>query len=116
MSKLLPSDYPEFLRSLKAKIQARQTRAILAVNRELIALYWEIGQQIVERQETAGWGDAVITQLERDLKREMPDLEGFSRSTYQTRDLPPEIQAEIPTVEQLQQALGEPGQNDESND
>lgn len=79
MSELLPSDYPEFLRSLKAKIQARQTRTILAVNRELIALYWEIGQQIVDRQETAGWGDAVITQLERDLKREMPDLEGFSR-------------------------------------
>jgi predicted nuclease of restriction endonuclease-like (RecB) superfamily len=77
MSNLLPSDYPEFLRNLKAKIQARQTRAILAVNRELIALYWEIGQQIVERQETAGWGDAVITQLERDLKREMPDLEAF---------------------------------------
>jgi hypothetical protein len=44
MSNLLPSDYPEFLRNLKAKIQARQTRAILAVNRELIALYWEIGQ------------------------------------------------------------------------
>ena len=79
MSELLPDNYPEFLRNLKAKIQARQTRAILAVNRELIVLYWEIGQQIVERQETAGWGDAVITQLERDLKREMPDLEGFSR-------------------------------------
>jgi predicted nuclease of restriction endonuclease-like (RecB) superfamily len=88
MSELLPSDYPEFLRNLKAKIQARQTRAILAVNRELIALYWEIGQQIVERQETAGWGDAVITQLERDLKREMPNLEGFSRrNLYRMRSL-----------------------------
>jgi predicted nuclease of restriction endonuclease-like (RecB) superfamily len=88
MSELLPSDYPEFLRDLKAKIQARQTQAILAVNRNLIALYWEIGQQIVERQETSGWGDAVITQLERDLKREMPDLEGFSRrNLYRMRSL-----------------------------
>jgi predicted nuclease of restriction endonuclease-like (RecB) superfamily len=88
MSALLPDDYPEFLRTLKAKIQARQTQAILAVNRELIALYWEIGQQIVVRQETSGWGDAIITQLERDLKRDMPDLEGFSRrNLYRMRAL-----------------------------
>lgn len=48
MSALLPSDYPEFLRDLKAKIQARQTRAILAVSRELIGLYWEIGQHVLD--------------------------------------------------------------------
>ena len=84
----LPDSYPEFLRDLKGRIHARQTRAMLAVNQELIALYWEIGQQIVEQQETAGWGDAVITQLERDLKREMPDLEGFSRrNLYRMRTL-----------------------------
>lgn len=84
----LPSHYPEFLRQLKARIQACQARAILAVNRELITLYWEIGQQIVERQENAGWGDAIITQLERDLKKEMPDLEGFSRrNLYRMRAL-----------------------------
>lgn len=86
--KLLPDSYPEFLRELKARIQARQARAVLAVNQELITLYWEIGQQIVERQEKAGWGDAVITQLEQDLKREMPDLEGFSRrNLYRMRML-----------------------------
>jgi predicted nuclease of restriction endonuclease-like (RecB) superfamily len=78
-SNKLPNNYLDFLSDLKARIQARQARAVLAVNRELITLYWEIGQQIVERQEKAGWGDAVLTQLERDLKKEMPDLEGFSR-------------------------------------
>jgi len=103
----LPDNYPEFLRQLKARIQARQTRAILAVNQELITLYWEIGQQIVERQEKAGWGDAVITQLERDLKKEMPDLEGFSRRnlyrmrllylTYRDQgEFVPQLVAQIP--------------------
>ena len=88
MSDLLPNDYAEFFRDLKAKIQSRQTRAVLAVNRELISLYWEIGQQIVQRQEGSGWGDAVITQLEKDLKHEMPDLEGFSRrNLYSMRTL-----------------------------
>lgn len=98
----LPSNYPEFLRDLKARIQARQARAALAVNRELIALYWEIGQQIVERQEQAGWGDAVITQLERDLKREMPDLEGFSRrNLYRMRTLYLTYRHQGETVPQL---------------
>lgn len=98
----LPDSYPEFLRDLKARIQARQTRAMLAVNQELIALYWEIGQQIVERQETAGWGDAVITQLERDLKREMPDLEGFSRrNLYRMRTLYLAYREQSETVPQL---------------
>lgn len=88
MSKLLPSDYPEFLRDLKTRIQTRQSQAILAVNRELITLYWEIGQQIVERQEHSDWGDHVLSQLERDLKREMIGLEGFSRrNLYRMRSL-----------------------------
>lgn len=102
MSDLLPNDYPEFLRDLKAKIQARQTRAILAVSRELITLYWEIGQQIVERQERSGWGDSVITQLERDLKRDMPDLEGFSRrNLYRMRTLYLSYREQSKTVPQL---------------
>lgn len=107
MSALLPDDYPEFLQSLKAKIQARQTRAILAVSQEMINLYWEIGQLIVERQEKSGWGDSIITQLETDLKREMPDLEGFSRrNLYRMRkfylayrdlgDSVPQLVAQIP--------------------
>jgi predicted nuclease of restriction endonuclease-like (RecB) superfamily len=88
MSKLLPNDYPDFLRDLKIRIQTRQSQAILAVNRELITLYWEIGQQIIERQENSGWGDHVLAQLERDLKHEMPGLEGFSRrNLYRMRSL-----------------------------
>lgn len=107
MSNLLPSDYPEFIRELKARIQTRQARAVLAVNQEMIALYWEIGQQIVLRQERSGWGDGVLTQIERDLKREMPDLQGFSRRnlyrmrmlylTYRQRgETVPQVVAQIP--------------------
>ncbi|MEP1080215.1 DUF1016 N-terminal domain-containing protein [Leptolyngbya sp. PL-A3] len=102
MSTILPNDYAEFLRDLKAKIQSRQARAILAVNQELIALYWEIGQQIVDRQETSGWGDAIITQIEKDLKREMPDLEGFSRrNLYRMRSLYLAYREQGETVPQL---------------
>lgn len=107
MSDLLPGDYPDFLKELKAKIKARQTRAMLAMNQEMISLYWEIGQQIVQRQEQSGWGDAILTQIEQDLKREMPDLQGFSRRnlyrmrmlylTYRSQgEFVPQLVAQIP--------------------
>jgi predicted nuclease of restriction endonuclease-like (RecB) superfamily len=54
-------------------------RAVTSLNREMLALYWEIGRAIVERQEQAGWGDAVIDRLARDLGKEFPTLKGFSR-------------------------------------
>ena len=65
MNELQIREYADFLRDLKTRIQIRQTQAILAVNRELIELYWEIGQMIVQRQEQAGWGDKILIQIEK---------------------------------------------------
>ncbi|MBI4530671.1 MAG: DUF1016 domain-containing protein [Candidatus Latescibacteria bacterium] len=82
------SDYARLLDDLKTRIQAARTRAALAVNRELIALYWDMGRMIVERQQQHGWGDAVIDRLSRDLRREFPDNKGFSRrNVYRMRML-----------------------------
>ena len=75
---MLPSDYPSLLEHLKAQIRQARTRAALAVNRELIVLYWQIGQAILERQDRAAWGDKVLEQLSKDLRLEFPDMQGFS--------------------------------------
>jgi len=72
--------YEEFLRDLKARIHSAQIKAALSVNQELIRLYWEIGKAILERQEQAGWGNAVVERLAKDLRHEFPELTGFSRS------------------------------------
>lgn len=74
----VPAEYPQLLSDLKARIQAAQTRAALAVNRELILLYWQIGQTILQRQGEAGWGAKVVDQLARDLKQAFPEMKGFS--------------------------------------
>jgi predicted nuclease of restriction endonuclease-like (RecB) superfamily len=79
LSPSLPPDYDRFLAELKRRIASAQVKAALSANRELIALYWEMGRAIVERQEGTGWGDAVLEQLSRDLRREFPALQGFSR-------------------------------------
>ena len=72
------SDFAALLADVKGRIQAAQTRAVLAVNGELVRLYWDIGRIIVDRQLREGWGAAVIPRLALKLKNELPDLKGFS--------------------------------------
>lgn len=70
--------YPAFLADLKTRIRQARTRAALSVNRELIALYWQIGRAILENQERQGWGAKVVQQLADDLRLEFPDMKGLS--------------------------------------
>ena len=82
----MPDDYRRVLTSLKARIASAQTRASLAVSRELISLYWHVGATIAERQATAGWGDAVVERLAHDLRKAFPELQGFSpRNVWRMR-------------------------------
>jgi hypothetical protein len=55
-----PESYGSLLADLKERIRAAQVRASLAVNRELVLLYWQIGREILVRQEQAGWGAKII--------------------------------------------------------
>jgi predicted nuclease of restriction endonuclease-like (RecB) superfamily len=73
------NDYAAFLTDLKTRIRAARTKAALAVNRELVLLYWQIGQGILERQARFGWGSKVVQQLATDLLEEFPDMQGLSR-------------------------------------
>ena len=74
----LTKEYGDFLQSLKTRIQQAQIKAALAVNRELVLLYWHIGREILERQNKQGWGAKVIEQLSKDLRSEFPQMKGFS--------------------------------------
>jgi len=80
MSDLQSGDYQHFLTALKTQIQHAQQRASLAVNQELLKLYWQIGHDILQRQQQLGWGSKVIEQLAADLRKAFPELKGFSRS------------------------------------
>lgn len=75
---LSPDNYRRFLQSLKDRIRSAQVKAALAVNQELILLYWQIGREILDRQQQEGWGAKVIDRLAKDLKRDFPEMTGFS--------------------------------------
>jgi predicted nuclease of restriction endonuclease-like (RecB) superfamily len=73
-----PEGYADWLADLKGRIHAAQQRATLAVNRELVLLYWQIGRDILTRQAEQGWGAKVIERLAHDLRTAFPDMKGFS--------------------------------------
>jgi len=75
-----PTEYSKFIKSLKAKIRSAQIKAAVVVNRELVKLYWEIGKEIVEKQEQEGWGSKALERVAKDLQNEFPGIEGFSRA------------------------------------
>lgn len=76
----LDDNYKNWIASLKDKIRSAQLKAAIAVNAEMIILYWEIGKSIVEAQATQQWGAKVIEQMAKDLKLELPEVSGFSQS------------------------------------
>ena len=70
--------YHDLLARLKTQIQTAQVRAALAVNQELVLLYWGIGKEILTRQKEDGWGTRVIERLAKDLRSEFPSMQGLS--------------------------------------
>ncbi|MBI3934123.1 MAG: DUF1016 domain-containing protein [Acidobacteria bacterium] len=88
---LAPAAYARLLGDIKQRIRAAQYEALRAVNKELIALYWDIGRMIAQRQEGESWGKSVVESLAKDLQTEFPGIRGFSsqnlwymRQFYQT--------------------------------
>ena len=78
MSELAGNDYAGFLVEIKTRIRHAQCQALRAVNKELLALYWDIGESIHRKQEALGWGRSVVETLAGDLQAEFPGRNGFS--------------------------------------
>ncbi len=79
VDKLNYSEYSDWIKKLKSKIHIAKTQVALTINSQLLELYWEIGRDIVERQQNTSWGGGFINQTAIDLKYEFPDVKGFSR-------------------------------------
>ena len=75
MSLSFTQDYRAFLTALKDKIRSARLQAALAINKEVIDLYWHLGKQIIEKQ---NWGSKLIETLSLDLQNAFPETSGFS--------------------------------------
>lgn len=77
---IISPEYLNFKDEITARIRSAQYEALKAVNREMIALYWEIGKRITEQQTALGWGKSVVENLSRDIQKEFPGIKGFGVS------------------------------------
>lgn len=99
-----PVGYGEFLGEIKTQIRQRQFKALRAANRELLELYWWLGENICRRQAEQGWGKAVVASLAADLQAEFPGRNGFSaQNLWLMRQFFAEYQGEA----KLQPLVGE---------
>jgi predicted nuclease of restriction endonuclease-like (RecB) superfamily len=69
-------EYKNWLREIKEKIKGAQIRAALAANRELLDFYYDLGRMILEKDSV--WGSRLLERLSIDLKKEFPQMQGFS--------------------------------------
>ncbi|NJL59488.1 MAG: DUF1016 domain-containing protein [Desulfobacteraceae bacterium] len=84
---------------MSARIRAAKT-----VNRELVSLYWKIGEMIVEKQRELGWGKSVVEQLSKDICKEFDGISGFSADNlWRMR----QFYLEYSNMEVLEQAVPE---------
>lgn len=101
------TQYSVWLDDIRQRIRAARLKAALAVNAQLLDVYWELGKEIVQKQDEAGWGDSVLEQLSTDLRMSFPDMKGFSRRNLyairqwylfysQAFEFVPQIVAQIP--------------------
>ncbi len=98
-------EYLNFRDEITKRIRSAQYEALKAVNKEMIALYWEIGRRITEQQTALGWGKSVVENLSQDIQKEFPGIQGFSArnmwdmarfySEYQSNEILQPLVAEI---------------------
>jgi len=104
---LLDTSYKHWLENIKHKIKAAQIKAAVSVSSQMLEMYWQLAEEIVIKQKTANWGEAVLEQLSIDLKLSFPTIKGFSRRNlyairqwylfYSTKhEFVPQLVAQIP--------------------
>ncbi len=104
MSELPAKDYGDFLVAVKTRIRQAQYQALRAANKELLSLYWDLGESIHRKQDSLGWGKAVVQTLADDLQAEFPGRNGFSATNLW---LMRQFYAEYQDQPKLQPLVGE---------
>ncbi|MBG6075361.1 DUF1016 N-terminal domain-containing protein [Polaromonas sp. CG_9.11] len=72
------AEYQEWLAAIKQRVASTRLRVALAANSGLIALYYELGAQIVDREARSNWGSGFIDAFSKDLQQTFPEIGGFS--------------------------------------
>lgn len=78
MNNISNQEYRNWIQELKLKVRSAQIKAAIAVNKELILFYWELGSMIAQKIKQSNWGDKILENVSKDLKEAFPEMSGFS--------------------------------------
>lgn len=76
----LDDDYIIWIEEIKKKVRTAQIKAAVTINKELILFYWDFGKMLTIKMENTEWGDKVLDKVSKDLRKEFPDMSGFSKT------------------------------------
>lgn len=74
----LGKEYGDFISRIKDEVKRQRLSVVLNANKSMILLYWKLGKLILNKQEKEGWGSKVIDRISFDLRKEFPEMNGFS--------------------------------------
>lgn len=77
---IFDKDYNQWVKDLAVRYRKAQIKAAIKVNQEKLLYNFLLGRDIVEMHVEDRWGDGVIVQLSKDLQKELPGVEGLSKS------------------------------------
>lgn len=78
---ILDKDYTLWVKELVKRYRSSQIKAAVKVNNEMLRFYWELGKDIEEKQADNKYGSKFYTTLSRDLRHELPNVEGLSETS-----------------------------------
>lgn len=101
----LDADYKNWISEVKLKVRSSQIKAAMAVNSALIIFYWELGKMLSDKISQSKWGDKIIENVSKDLKKEFPEMKGFSvtnlkysKRFYEYFQLSPQVVGELKNI------------------
>lgn len=74
------TQYNNFIAEVATKIKQTQVKLAVSVNSGLLHFYFELGGMISQKQKESKWGAKFIETMAKDIKKEFPNLKGFSRT------------------------------------
>lgn len=75
---IFDTDYSTWLSDLKLRYKKAQIKASVGVNSELIKFYCSLGKDISFMKIDNKYGDRYLDKISNDLRKELPDIKGFS--------------------------------------
>ena len=84
---MIQKNYTQAIKAIKQAILRSRYQAALLANREMLMLYFSVGEYISKNSREGKWGTNAIEVISTQLQKELPGLRGFSTTNLKNMRL-----------------------------